>query len=244
VKKSVLIAGALTLVVLAVGAVGCTGQVTAENGTTIFSQQNVGIWVTGEGSVTVVPDVANLNLGVEAEAETVALAQAQAAAAMQAVMDELNARGVADTDIKTQHYNIYPIRDYQKDTTVIVGYRVTNTITVKIRDVENTGAIIDAVTTAAGDNIRINSIYFTVDDSSAYLVQARANAMDDTKAKAQQLADLAGMSLGNPTYISEGSTYIPYIYVDRNLSAEGPSTSISPGETEVSISIQVVYSMS
>ena len=243
-KKSVLITLALALVVLAVGVVGCTGQVTAENGTTIFSQQNVGIWVTGEGSVTVVPDVANLNLGVEAEAETVAQAQAQAATAMQAVIDELKARGVADADIKTQYYNIYPIRDYQKDTSVIIGYRVTNTVTVKIRDVENTGTIIDAVAAAAGDNIRINSIYFTVDDTSAYLEQARANAMADAKAKAQQLADLAGMSLGKPTYISEGGSYIPYIYVDRNLSAEGPSTPISPGETEVRLSVQVVYSIS
>ncbi len=243
-KKSVLITLALALVVLAVGVVGCTGQVTAENGTTIFSQQNVGIWVTGEGSVTVVPDVANLNLGVEAEAETVAQAQAQAATAMQAVIDELKARGVADADIKTQYYNIYPVRDYQKDTSVIIGYRVTNTVTVKVRDVENTGTIIDAVAAAAGDNIRINSIYFTVDDTSAYLEQARANAMADAKAKAQQLADLAGMSLGKPTYISEGGSYIPYIYVDRNLSAEGPSTPISPGETEVRLSVQVVYSIS
>ncbi len=243
-KKSVLITLALALVVLAVGAVGCTDQVNAENGTTIFSQQNVGIWVTGEGSVTVVPDVANLNLGVEAEAETVAQAQAQAATAMQAVIDELKARGVADADIKTQYYSIYPIRDYQKDTSVIIGYRVTNTVTVKVRDVENTGTIIDAVAAAAGDNIRINSIYFTVDDTSAYLEQARADAMADAKAKAQQLADLAGVSLGKPTYISEGGSYIPYIYADRALLDEGSSTPISPGETEVRLSVQVVYSIS
>lgn len=243
-KKSVLIVAALALVVLTVGAVGCTGQVTAENGTTIFSQQNVGIWVTGEGSVTVAPDVANLSLGVEAQAETVAQAQAQAATAMQAVIDELKAQGVADADIKTQYYSIYPIRDYQKDTSVIIGYRVTNTVTVKVRDVENTGTIIDAVAAAAGDSIRINSIYFTVDDSSAYLEQARVDAMADAEAKAQQLADLAGVSLGEPTYISEGGSYIPYIYADRNLSAEGLSTPISPGETEVSLSVQVVYSIS
>ncbi len=243
-KKSLLIVAALALVVLAVGAAGCTGQVTAENGTTIFSQQNVGIWVTGEGSVMVVPDVANLNLGVEVQAETVAQAQAQAANAMQAVIDELRARGVADTDIKTQYYNIYPIRDYQKDTSVIIGYRVTNTVTVKVRDVENTGTIIDAVAAAAGDNIRINSIYFTVDDTSAYLEQARADAMADAKAKAQQLADLAGMSLGKPTYISEGGSYVPYIYADRALLDEGSSTPISPGETEVRLSVQVVYSIS
>jgi uncharacterized protein YggE len=127
---------------------------------------------------------------------------------------------------------------------VIIGYRVTNTVTVKIRDVESTGTIIDAVAAAAGDSIRINSIYFTVDDTSAYLEQARANAMADAKAKAQQLADLAGMSLGNPTYISEGGSYAPYIYADRALLDEGSSTPISPGETEVSLSIQVVYSMS
>jgi uncharacterized protein YggE len=243
-KKSVLITLALALVVLTVGAVGCNDLVTAENGTTIFSQQNVGIWVTGEGSVTVVPDVANLSLGVEARAVTVAQAQAQASIAMQAVIDELKARGVADNDITTQHYSIYPVWDYQKETSVIIGYRVTNTVTVKVRDVGNTGTIIDAVAAAAGDNIRINSIYFTVDDPSVYQEQARAAAMADAKAKALQLADLAGVSLGNPTYISEGGSYIPYIYADRSAVAEGPSTPISPGETEVRLSVQVVYSIS
>jgi uncharacterized protein YggE len=239
-KKSILIILAL---VLAVGVVGCTDLVTAEDGSTIFSQQNVGIWVTGEGSVMVVPDVANLSLGVEAEAATVAQAQAQATTAMQAVMDELKARGVADKDIKTQYYNIYPVWDYQKETSVIIGYRVTNTVTIKVRDVDNTGTIIDAVAAAAGDNIRINNIYFTVDDPSAYQDQARADAMADAKAKAQQLADLAGVSLGNPTYISEGGSYIPYIYADRSTVAEGATTPISPGETEVRLSVQVVYSI-
>jgi len=160
------------------------------------------------------------------------------------VIDELRARGVADTDIKTQYYSIYPVWDYQKETSVIIGYRVNNTVAVKIRDVESTGTIIDAVAAAAGDYIRINSIYFTVDDSSAYLEQARSDAMADANAKAQQLADLAGMSLGKPTYISEGGSYIPYIYADRALLDEGASTPISPGETEVSLSVQVVYSMS
>jgi uncharacterized protein YggE len=242
-KKSVLITLALALVVLVVGVAGCNDLVTAENDTTIFSQQNVGIWVTGDGSVTVVPDVANLSLGVEVEAVTVAQAQTQASTAMQAVIDELKARGIADNDIKTQYYSIYPIRDYQKETSVIVGYRVTNTVTVKVRDVDSTGAIIDAVASAAGDNIRINSIYFTVDDPSSYQEQARVVAMADAKTKALQLAELAGVTLGNPTYISEGGSYVPYIYADRAV-AEGPSTPISPGETEVRLSVQVVYGIS
>ena len=245
-KRNIVLAIGLALVVIAVGVTGCNGYILpdAQNGGSglIFSQQNTGIWVTGEGLVTVVPDVAILSLGVEARAATVAEAQRQAARAMDAVMTELGEQGIAQKDIKTQYYSIYQIRRWDNGQEVIIGYRVTNMVTVKIRDVGNTGIIIDAVVGAGGDYIRIKGISFTVDDPSAYYEEAREAAMADARAKAEQLAGLGGVSLGKPTYISEGGGFIPVVR-DFAAAEAAPETPISPGEMEIRLTVQVVYSI-
>ena len=255
-KRSLIIfAACLALVAIIAGSSGCTWSPSPENGSPkllpnagiIFSQQNTGIWVTGEGKVTMVPDVAILNLGVEAQATTMAEAQRQAAETMDAVMEELDEHGVAKKDIKTQHYSIYPVRRWEKDREILVGYRVNNMVTAKIRKVDNTGIIIDAVARAGGDYIRINSISFTVDDPSDYYEEAREKAIADAKAKAKQLADLADVKLGKPIYISEAGGYIPVSYPVRAeaapVPAPAPPTPISPGETEIRLTVQVVYSI-
>ena len=254
-KRKLIFIACLALVAIIVGASGCTWGPSPEsnskgflpNAGIILSQQNTGIWVTGEGKVTVVPDVAILNLGVEAQAATVAEAQRQAAEAMDAVIKELDESDVAKKDIKTQYYNIYPVRRWHEDKEILIGYRVNNMVTAKIREVDNTGIIIDAVAKAGGDYIRINSISFTVDDPSAYHEEAREKAIADAKAEAKQLADLAGVKLGKPTYISEAGGFVPIPYPARAEAvpapAPAPPTPISPGETEVRLTIQVVYSI-
>lgn len=250
-KRKLIFIVCLALVAIIVGASGCTWAPSPKSSPTelapgiILSQQNTGIWVTGEGKVTVVPDVAILNLGVEAQAATVAEAQRQAAEAMDAVIKELDERGVAKKDIKTQYYNIYPVRRWHEDEEILIGYRVTNMVTAKIRKVEDTGIIIDAVARAGGDYVRINSISFIVDDPSDYYEEAREKAIADAKAEAKQLADLAGVKLGKPTYISEVGGYVPIPYPAR---AEvevtpAPPTPISPGETEIRLTVQIVYSI-
>ncbi len=160
----------LVLTAIVIGTAGCDSFTppSAPKGSpsAIFSQQNAGIWVTGGGKISVVPDLGILSLGVEAQAATVAEAQNQATAAMEAVVWELDNRGLGKKDIKTQHFSIYPVRRWvpEREEEVLVGYRVNNTITAKVRKVEDTAAIIDAVTRAGGDYIRINSINSPVDD--------------------------------------------------------------------------------
>lgn len=218
-----------------------------ESSRILISQQNTGIWVTGEGSVTVVPDIALLSLGVEAQADTVAVAQSQAATAMAAVTAELDRAGIDDKDIKTTHFSIYPVRRWsdEKQQEVLIGYRVTNTVTVKVRQVDDAGDIIDAVTGAGGDFIRINSLSFTVDDPSAYKEEAREKAMADAEAKASQLAKLGNVKLGRPVYINESGGFTPVVrpfYAESAIpSLAAPPTAISPGETEIRLSVQVVY---
>lgn len=257
-KKSLLLAVLLALVVITVGAIGCYGDFgfpeqqlpeLPQGGDIVLSQQNTGIWVTGEGKVSVVPDVAILSLGVEAQAETVAEAQQQAAETMEAVMAVLDEYGVASKDIKTQSFSIYPLRRWENDKEILIGYRVSNMVTVKVREVDDTGVIIDAVAEAGGDYTRIRSISFTIDDPTDYYEEIREKAMEDAKDKAEQLAKLAGVELGSPTYISEGGLYFPVtrdLYWESGVvpaPAPAPTTSISPGENEIRLTVQVVYSI-
>ena len=134
-----------------------------------------------------------------------------------------------------------------KQQEIVIGYRVTNMVTAKIRDVGKAGTVIDAVAAAGGDLTRINSIGFTVDDPSTYYEEARQKAVADADAKAKQLADLAGVKLGKPTYISE-SSYMPGpIYrqdlVAKAAAAPAVTTPISPGEMEITMNVQLAYAI-
>jgi len=208
-----------------------------------------GIWVTGEGKVTVVPDIATLRLGISAQTASVAEAQSQATEAMNKVMAALTNNGVSKKDIQTQYFSIQQVTrwDRVKEEEVVIGYRVTNMVAAKIREIDKTGAIIDAVVAAGGDFTRIDSVSFSVDEPSAYHEEARQKAMADARTKAEQLAKLAGVTLGKPTYISE-SIYMPSpIYPARmaeGIPVPAPApTPISPGETEISLTVQVSYAI-
>jgi hypothetical protein len=240
-KKGLLLVIGLVLVISLL-LIGCeTQESSGANGS-----QQTGVWVSGTGKVTAVPDVAIFSLGVEAQEKTVKEAQSEAAAAMAAVVAALKANGVADKDIQTQGYNISPVTKWVEDTNeqITIGYKVSNMVTAKIRDISKAGTIIDAVAEAGGNLTRINSISFTVDDPTAYYNQAREKAMQDANAKAEQMATLAGITLGKPTYISESGGYIPTPYYLKDYAEGGSaSTPISPGELDITLSVQVAYAI-
>jgi uncharacterized protein YggE len=258
-KKGLLLVLGLVLVVSLL-LIGCESQggtsTTEAQGATLPQSVNValtgstsqqtGIWVSGTGEVTATPDVAILTLGVEAQETTVEAAQSEASSAMNAVVDALKTNGVADNDIQTQWYDISPVTKWDDKTNeqITTGYSVTNMVTTKIRDISKAGATIDAVAAAGGNLTRINGISFTLNDPTAYNAQARTLAMQDAAAKAQQLATLAGVTLGKAIYISESGSYIPSP-IRLTASAEGASAStpISPGELDISITVQVGYSI-
>ena len=244
-KKYWLVAVSLALLLAVVGFSGCSSGPTTIDMVEVNSQQS-GIWVNGTAEVAAVPDIATLWLGIEAQAATVAEAQAQANTAMDAVMAALAANGVDEKDIQTQRFSIYQVTRWDdfKDELEVTGYRVSNMVNVTIRDIEQTGPIIDAVAAAGGDYTRINNISFSVDDPTPYYQEARQQAMADAKAKAEQLASLAGVHLGKPTYISEGTIYPPVVYRDYGMEeamAPAPTTPISPGEIEITLNVQVAY---
>ncbi len=241
----------LVMPVLLMSGCGCGGPVST--GSVSLNSQQTGIWVSGEGEVTAVPDVANVRLGVEARKPTVEEAQDAAATAMDAVMEVLQDNGVAERDIQTEYFRIYDVTRWTEDDLeeVTVGYRVTNIVTVKIREVNRSGDIIDAVVLAGGDVIRVDDISFDVDDPTPYYRAAREDAMDDARSKAEQLANAAGVTLGSPTYVSESSyvSYYPRMAMEASAPVptppmeEVPETPISAGEMEIRASVQVAYSI-
>jgi len=267
---------AAAVAVLAVGLTGryTTGAVAVDQQQPVSAvvDNQHGIWVSGEGQVPVTPDIAILNLGVTAQASTVAAAQSQAVEAMDKVMSALTSNGVDQKDIQTQYFSIQqltplipPIPYNSAPETSsgsangaslvipveppgqpITGYEVSNVVTVKIRAIDKTGAIIDAAVAAGGDLLSINEVTFSVDQPDQYYAQARQLAMNDAKAKANQLAELAGVTLGKATYISESSS-TPILYPAQAFSTQAVTSSattpINPGQTDIIVDVQVAYAI-
>lgn len=226
-------------------------------GFTTFAAQQVssggqqsGIWVSGSGRVTVTPDLGLLNLGVEARAATVAEARDQAARAMESIMAVLADAGIEEKDIRTQFFNIQPEYTYNEleRRQEITGYRVTNTVNVKVRDLEAMGSLIDEVATAGGDLTRINSIRFTVEDTQQFAFQAREAAVKAAMEKAEQFAQLTGVTLGNLAYIAETGANVPVVrdfaFEERAVAqAAAPPTPVSPGEMDITVTVQAVFNI-
>lgn len=127
---------------------------------------------------------------------------------------------------------------------LVTMYEVSNTVTVTIRTIDNTGSMIDAVVSAGGNLISMDSVNLSVDQPDQYYTQARQLAMTDAANKASQLAKSADLTLGKATYISESSSSLvfPPIFRAADVAASG-TTPISPGETNIIIDVQVIYAI-
>ncbi|MFC2027151.1 SIMPL domain-containing protein [Chloroflexota bacterium] len=243
----------ITILIAAVAIVSMAGcgsdEAAIDEGAIVVNTnpQQTGIWVNGEGKVMATPDLAEINLGVESEANTVNEAQSQAAASMDAVISTLQESGIDEKDIQTSRFSIYPVRkwDDNGDEYILVGYRVTNTVYVKIRDLDKVGDIIDSVAIAGGDFTRIEGINFSVEDPTPFKDEARDKAFTQAKDKADQLATLSGLTLGEVTYVTETSYYASTVRMSADsfggLAPGEVNTPISPGEQEISVSIQVAF---
>ena len=215
----------------------------------------VGISVTGRGTVTLEPDLALLNVGVEATARTVSEARGEASRAMDAIISALHEHSVEDKDIQTRFFNISPRYEYREvfeegvrsGSQVLVGYTVSNSARVKVRDMTTLGGIIDDVAEAGGDATRINGISFTVEDVEARMTELRELAVKDALAKAEQFAELTGVSLGRLFYISEAGAGAPVVrdFAQREFAvaaaAAPPSTPIGGGELDLEMTIQALF---
>ena len=201
--------------------------------------------VTGTGIVAGTPDVVVLSIGVSVERDSVKQARTEAAEAMAGVIESLKGNGLLDPDIQTQHFSIYQQFDYIKGQREFRGYNVTNTVSAKIRDLDTVGNVIDDAAEAGGDLVEINSIQFTIDDTTKLKMQARVAAMQDAQAKAQTLATEGGVTLGKPISISEsGDFYAPQpTYLDFAFAEDAATvnTPIQSGQLQIRVTVNVIY---
>ena len=221
-----------------------------------FGTTNTGIWVTGQGTIEIPADVAQVSIGVESRETTVSAARQKAADAMESVLDAIKDNGVSEDDIVTTNFNIYPqtiwveVSDSlgRHSEPRITGYTVSNTVQVTVRDIDNLSPVVDTAASAGGDLIRINSIQFTVDDSSAYGEVIRQHAAADALAKADVYARAMGVTLGPLVYLTEISSSVPMSYgapMAEMAAMDGAfkSTPISSGDLNLSVTVQAVFAI-
>ena len=240
-RKHLFIAVMLLLPLALVAAV-CGSETTEiqDNG-----DQPHGITVAGEGKIQAPPDVAVLVLGVSALRPTVAEARDAANLSLNGMLDSMRANGVAEEDLQTAGLSIYPEYDYRGDTQTLRGFRVSNTVTAKVRSIDSTGKVVDDAVDAGGDNTTIQGITFTIDNPESLRERARAAAVEDARNKAETLAQASGVNIGAPIMINEGSDEGPIVY-ERSIAADsaaqaGAPTPIEPGELDVVIHVTVTW---
>ena len=222
--------------------IGCDPQIVTP---LLSSPESRTVHVTGSGSVVGEPDIASLNLGVSVEKASVEEAREAAASAMTDVIESLKANNVAEKDIQTENFSINPQYDYTDNGRVLRGYRVNNTVSAKVRELESLSDIIDDAAAAGGDIVVVNAIQFMIEDTTALQTQARALAVKNAEAKAQTLAEASGVTLGKPVTITEiSSGGGPRIaYAESALAADSAhsSTPVEAGELTVTVNVTIVY---
>jgi uncharacterized protein YggE len=197
------------------------------------------ISVTGEATVSVAPDLAQIDGGVSTEAKTAREASDANNRAMAAILPALKAAGIADADIQTSRLSLYPQSAPVRPNgpMQITGYRASNRVTVRIRDITKVASTIDALVAAGANDI--GGINFMVSQESKALDEARVHALEDARRKAEIYARAANVRLGAPTRISEESQDGPAPM--RATFKAGAPAQVSPGEETLRVSVDVSY---
>lgn len=196
---------------------------------------------TGIGIVSGTPDVLTVQLGVQTQAKTASDALSDNNKKAADLIATLSAQGVDKKDVSTSDLSIYPT--YNSTGNTITGYQVSNTVTAVLRDVAKAGSVIDAAARAAGDAIRLNQVGFSFADDSELRAQARATAVKNALAQAKQMADAAGVSLGDVLSISENASMSSPQPMFAMADAAGSAREAMPivsGEQQLSVSVQVI----
>jgi uncharacterized protein len=201
-----------------------------------------GIVVDGLGHTTGTPDVLRVTLGVSVHRSDVSKALAAASSRQDKVRATLRKNGVAAKDVQTSNVSID--RDYDRRGRPS-GYRVTETLTAKLRNIANAGRAITDAVTAGGNETVLQGVSFALEDNKALLEQARDAAYDDARAKAERYARLSGRSLGEVQLVAETSAPIspvPYAF-DRAAAALSKAMPIDPGTEDVSVTVTVRWAL-
>jgi uncharacterized protein YggE len=199
------------------------------------------ISVTGEASVSVPPDLAHIDGGVTSEAKTAREASDANNAAMGKVLLALKGAGIEEKDFQTSRLSLQPqSAPNRTGPSAIVGYRASNRVTIRLRDVTKVANVIDTLV-GAGAN-EIGGINFMVSQASKLLDEARERAVADARRKAEIYAKAAGVTLGAPLSISEegNAAPIPYRRMAVGMAATAP---VAQGEETLQVNVSVFWAI-
>ena len=231
--------------VAAVGAdVGAGGVATVTTGET--GGVAAGITVSGAGQASGTPDVVRVTVGVRVVRESVDEALDAANTATERVLAALDDAGIPAEDRQTRDFSIVPEYGGESPNGApqIVGYAVSNLIEVRIREIDRVGAILTAVADAGGDDARIQGVSFALENDGEQVAAARQAAFADARTRAEQYADLAGVSLGGLIGITDMTVSSP-----RSAEALGAAATaedavpIEPGTQQVTVSVTVRWAL-
>ena len=203
------------------------------------------ITVSGEGEATATPDLIIISIGVRSEAKTAAEALRANSRDVSAAIATLKENSVASKDIQTSGLSINPQYNYNRNSSAprqITGYVAANTLTVRLRDLESAGAIIDATVQSGANNL--GGVSFTFAEPKPLYDKARQNAVKDAIARAKLLTNAAGVKLGPIVTINDGYIQAPSRNQVNLVSARAESDVAVPleaGESSVRANINIIF---
>jgi uncharacterized protein len=202
------------------------------------------VTVVGSGEVQGKPDTLNANVSIQASAPDVSAAMNQTSDRMQAVINALTNAGIDRNDIATSNVTLQPQYGGSGGNPTIVAYQASNSINIKIRDLNTASQTLALIGTTGGDATRINSVSYAIDDDSQLVKDARTRAFDDAKDRAEQYAQLAGLSLGKVISISESAGATPPVPSPTPMPrAAMEAVPLEPGQQSVTFSVTVIWEL-
>jgi len=201
--------------------------------------------VNAEGLTEGRPDMATINLGVTTEGQSAQAALAENARRMQALVQALRRAGVAERDIQTSNVSVHPQQQYREgQPPLITGYQANNSVTAKVRNINNTGRVIDAAVAAGGNTV--HGVFFSYQDPDAQLDAARRDAIQEARRRANLYASALGMRVHRIVAVNEGGGYgppVPMPMAVRMEAAQDASTPIAPGQIETRVNVNVTFEL-
>lgn len=202
---------------------------------------DTGVSVVGSGQVSAAPDVLRVSFSVEQVAPDVAAAVARVGENTDAVIAALRGQGVEESQLGTSAVNVF--QEYREPGTT-AAYRASHTITVETKDLTGFGRLLNAAVDAAGNSLGLHGLQFDIEDKTELLTRARELAFQQARAKARELAAMAGYSLGSVTAIAETHGHFPIREqaVALGKGFDAAAINVTPGDHAVEVSLEVNFS--
>jgi uncharacterized protein YggE len=240
--------GALALLALVIS--GCGILTAADTDDDSAASLRESISVSGFGKATGVPDMAVVQFAVETEAGDIADAIDESNRTIDSIRAALLGMGIAETDLQSTSFNVWPEDEFDRQTgqpTGVRTYHVDSTLSATLRDINRVSEMIKTGLDAGATNIW--GLTFGIDDTAALEAEARAQALQDADARAAQLAESIGVSLGEPIAVSElaGGGIVPFAAEFASIrglgGGGGGGPPISLGELTVNVQVDVMYTV-